>query len=205
MNRTLIKLIQLSAMILIAVIAVAVENASAGDISIGIGENLGPVPKGEYIDQFDETWQSKYYGYSLNYMFEMGLVIGYEEFSSSSKIRDDPDDFYLIVTSRGYSVGYAMGDAVRFVVKAGIPGKISVQARENMNYGTGGDALDSQDIDSTWFAVSLDWGPFEKDGTGLGIAFDFRMVTATADDLFDSQQDFDASGLFFGGVLRYRF
>ncbi len=181
--------------------------AVKGGFAIQIGDSMGLLPTGSYVDSLNDIAYSKSIQYSVKYTLNIGLILGLEEMHTGSRIDDGTNENVLFISSRSLLVGWTPGgDRLRFSIEAGVPlTKATISIRESELSILGGESEKSQEIDSFWGGISLDWGFMEKDGNGIGITFHVRYFSLTTDDLFETGNDFTAGTLNFGGCLRYRF
>lgn len=207
-NKSVKNRIERAASIIIAWLCIVILYSPvsfAGDFGIELADAAGPVPGGDYIDQMEDTAFSKNLRYSLKYTFDSGWLLGWEEFGSGTYVDDGSDESYLFINIRGFSLGYAIGDVLRLSAELGIPLGATISLKENQTGYLGGETKESQQVSSRWYGLGLDWGAWEKDGSGVGITLTLRQVALTESDLFDTGLDFDGSGLYWGVGLRYRF
>ena len=191
--------------VLLAQGAISLSQAEAGDLSIELGDSMGPLPTGAYIEQLESSSQSKSMRWALKYTFAGGLLFGREEFSSASHINDGTNKNVLLVTAKGYTIGWAMGEVLRFVVEVALPEKATVSIRDDELAVFGGSSEKSEDLDAQWFGISLDWGFMNNDGSGLGFNMMLRHLSLSNDVIFETGKDFDAGGTYFAAGFRYRF
>lgn len=199
---------RLSSKLLLMVLMLIFSQAhqlKAGQLSIAIGDSVGAVPTGEYVDLLDDISISKSIRWGVKYFFDSGLIIGREEFSAAHSIDDGTDTNVLVITAKGYTLGWAFGEEFQFIIEAAIPENATVSVRESEFDIFNGDMLISDSAKSSWFGIAVDWGFMNKDSSGLGINFLLRQANMKSDDLFGSGKTFDGSGLYFAGSLRYRF
>jgi len=199
------KLITLSKhLILLLLSCFLAQNVWAGDLNIELGDSVGVVPKGAYMDALDRADLSKSFRYALKYTFDSGLVLGREEFNSASSITDSTGNAHLFVTLKGFTAGWAIGDKYRLIAEVGIPEQGTVSRGADLISIMNRSTSKSQDVDSQWYGASLDWGVLNEKGEGWGILIALRQVSLKTDNLFDTNTDFDGSGLYFTGAFRYR-
>ncbi|MCP4753074.1 MAG: hypothetical protein GY866_19475 [Proteobacteria bacterium] len=184
-----------------------IADSMAGEISFELGETVGAMPTGEYVDQLDSIGLTKSYTVGLKYTFDNGLLFGLEQYNSSYRIESESESekSVLMVVVKGFTLGWAVGDVVRFSAEIGVTGDAEVSIRKDEFAAFGGKTSESQDFDTQWGRVAVDWGFLENDGSGFGIMFMLRIASVTTDDLFDSGNDFDSGSWNFGGAFRYRF
>ena len=184
------------------------NSAYAGDISIEIGRGNGAKPKGEFIDGLEKIEGPFPYHnarFSINYYFDSGLVVGREQFGSYFEIEDESEASYLYVRINSFTLGWRFEDFYGLIVEAGIPEAGKIATSKNAIDFFNSSSEDSQNVSAHWVGLKFDFGLNGKDDRGFGAMFNLRQVSMSTDDLFDSGKSFDASGLYFGGGLRYRF
>ncbi len=206
-RNTVSRLLQGFCIVTIACSCFAVQ-AFAGDISVEIGRSAGVQPKGGFVDglgAIDRSFPYHAARFSLKYAFDWGLVLGREQFGSHFRIDDGSDESHLFVRVNSLTLGWVFGQSYRVIVEVGIPENGEVATSNNSMDFFNSDTLVSQKVGALWAGLTVDFGLTKGDAGGLGATFNLRLTSMSTDDLFESGNSFDASGLYLGGGLRYRF
>lgn len=165
-----------------------------GSFSIEAGLNYGQEPKGNYIENMSYFKRADSGRIGLRYIFDSGLSIGREAYSQAFDTRED-EDRLLVITYGGFTLGWAWEGMFRSIVEIAIPEQGTVSIREKFFEG---DADRLGYIDAIWFGYAADFGD-----EGLGAIASVRYVSSKTEDLFNADQELDASGFYWGLGLRY--
>jgi len=188
--------------IFVLVFILPFSQAFGWNIMFDVGMEKASEPSGAYMDEFDKVSSLIGYRMSLAYSFESGIVFGREAFGMLHTIRKDEGRGTASVIVGGFVIGYSIGENPRLTLNIGIPlekGQVNISFENDDS----GEKIDKQEyLPANWGGIMLDLG-FGKSSFGLALTINY--VSMKTDDFGGSGKSFNASGIYPGLSLRWRF
>ncbi|MBF0236720.1 MAG: hypothetical protein HQM12_03380 [SAR324 cluster bacterium] len=165
-----------------------------------LGVNYASPPTGSFLDEQVVTGVDYVSGLRLaaKYTFENGLMLGREALSTVYQVKYDGADYYLIIVPGNFTIGWAWGDDVKYMLEVGMHETATIAMRSRLSPRNTDHV---QLVDSNWFGVAIDWGGSEL----LGVIFTIRNMSLGIKDIYHTGYDLNTNEFNFGlgGRIRW--